>query len=1234
MNKLKLLTLLGLVLLSVHTLRCQRGITWHEADGYRWAALSVPWRGHDGFEQLSDSVTGIAFSNSLTNEQIKDNQHLLNGSGVAVGDVNGDGLVDIYFACLNGPNALYKNLGKFKFEEVAAASGVDCPGQFSTSTALVDIDGDRDLDLLVMTLGGRNSCFLNDGMGNFKDVTTTSGLVANTGATSMALADIDGDGDLDLYVVNFKKRTITDQYLPQDIAFDLVVQKRDSSYEIIPEFQEHYTLELLNKKFLSRFEIGESDKFYLNDGTGKFEAISFTDGRFLDEAGEPISDPKDWGLTVRFQDIDQDGDPDIYVCNDFKSPDRIWINDGLGNFRAIPKLAIRNTSWSTMGVDFSDIDRDGDLDFFLLDMLSRDPVQRKRDVMNGDPAGQAIGAIDNRPQHSQNTLFMNRGDQTYAEIAKFSGVQASGWSWSPLFLDIDFDGYEDILISTGHFYNAVDGETLERINAKKFGSLDEWRSKIFDFPSLKLPNIIFRNLGNLTFEEMGEAWGFASIDISHGMASGDFDNDGDLDIVINRLHAPAGLYRNESVQPRLAVRLRGVSPNTQGIGAKIRVLGGPAPQSKEVICAGYYLSSSDPLYSFAAGESGGDLRIEVVWRNGRVSIIEKVKSNRLYEIYESKALPAKDGHAASALSKPYFEDVSDLISHVHHEDEFDDFRFQPLLPRRLSRLGPGVAWHDLDSDGDDDLVIGSGKGGRMASFRNEGKDGFYRIEDASNELNQYDQSTILGWSGDTGENTLFVGYSNLENPNPSNSFVLQYNVVAGSTNGSTLIEGDISIAGPMAMADYDLDGDLDLFVGGRAIPMRYPQPATSKLYRNEGGEFKLDRENSAQFEAIGLVSGAVFSDLDGDGDVELVLAVEWGAITVFRNEGGHFSDVTEELGLAGLRGLWMGVTTGDLNEDGKLDILATNWGLNSKYQHRYDTTHPLQIFYRDFDNNGTLDIVEAYFATEIKKVVPERNLSWLRRALPTRRMRSLNRESYSRASVAEVIGPRLSLAAQVSANTLAHTVFLNQGERFEAVEMPIEAQLSPGFYIGVADFDGDGHEDIFMSQNFFASELHTPRSDAGRGLWLRGDGTGALTAISGQVSGIKVYGEQRGAALGDYDGDGRIDLVVSQNGAATKLYHNVGAKVGLRVRLIGLAGNRQAIGATIRLVYEDGFGPAREIHLGSGYWSQDSVVQVMGARSPVKSIWVRWPGGKITETQIPEGATEITVAFDKQAVSN
>lgn len=1208
----------------------EKSFEWREGTGYRWAELPALKTGKPGFTLLPASETRITFSNSLTKEQIGDNRFLLGGSGVATGDIDGDGRVDVYFCRLDGSNVLYKNLGNWKFKDITEEAGVVCPNRFSTGATFADIDGDEDLDLLVTALGGPNACFINDGKGKFTEATDTAGLQSNNGSTSMALADIDGDGDLDLYMTNFKKKSVENLYSPRERAHNRVTKKVGNTFKVVPQFKEHYRVEMIGDRPIL-FENAEPDILYLNDGDGHFKRASFTDGRFLDEEGNPVSELKDWGLLPRLQDMDNDGDPDIYVCNDYWSPDRIWINDGTGRFQAINKLAIRHTSKFTMAVDFSDVDRDGNLDFLLIDMLAQDHQHRMQQMSTNKRLPTATGQFDNRPQIKRNTLFLNRGDNTYAEIGQFSGVHASEWTWSVRFLDVDLDGYEDILATNGQLHDFEDADTNDRVQRLSAFGYD-YRQLTMLYPKYLTSNVAFRNNGDLTFETVSHEWGFTTPDLAWGMAFADFDNDGDLDIATNRLYEPAGIYRNESGAPRIAVRLRGLRANTQGIGAKIRVEGGPVPQQKEVICSGTYLSSSDPMVTFAAGSAAGDLTIEVVWRSGKMSQIKDVIPNRIYEIFESDAnTDAQLRPTPSSTRAHYFDDVSYLIDHEHHEDVFDDFRRQPLLPNRLSQLGPGVAWHDIDGDNDDDIIVASGKGGQLACFRNNGKQGFSRIQDAhlTQDL-QYDQTSVLGWTKGKGITAILVGCANYENLQSSDAFFLCYDFEGELVVNSKRVMGDRSSTGPMAMADYDGDGDLDLFIGGRTIPGRYPEPASSRLYRNEEGTFTIDETNTKQFNQVGMVSGTVFSDIDGDGDADLILAVEWGPVKVFRNNDGNFVDATNDLGLGQYKGRWNGVTTGDLDEDGNLDIVVTNWGINT--EHPASVEHPLRIYYDDFDGNGTLDVVEAHFARDMDKVVPKRGLTSLSRAIPYVRSRTPTFKRFAAAGVDEVIGKSLSQSHQLLANTLEHMVFFNRGDRFEAVALPKEAQFAPAFYVGVADFDGDGHEDVFITQNFFSSHVTTPRFDAGRGLWLKGDGTGLLESIPGQVSGVKVYGEQRGAALGDYDRDGRIDLLVSQNSASTKLYHNIGAKSGLRIQLRGSKRNPQGVGSTIRLIYEDSFGPAREIHLGSGYWSQDSVVQVMGTTEQPKGLWVRWPDGHTTQSDIPDSTQEVIINYDGKVI--
>jgi len=406
----------------------------------------------------------------------------------------------------------------------------------------------------------------------------------------------------------------------------------------------------------------------------------------------------------------------------------------------------------------------------------------------------------------------------------------------------------------------------------------------------------------------------------------------------------------------------------------------------------------------------------------------------------------------------------------------------------------------------------------------------------------------------------------------------------------------------------------------------------------------VDGETSRILEKVGLVSGAVFSDLDGDGFAELILACEWGPIRIFRNDRGKFVPWDLPLVLAGasftneqrsaisqLTGWWNGVTAGDFDGDGRLDLVVSNWGRNTKYQsHR---TQPLMIYYGDLAGDGSVQLVEAHYEAALRKTVPERQLEILAKGLPFLGESFSTHRAYSVASVAEVLGDRLNAAKAWQAIWLESTVFLNRGDHFEVHVLPVEAQMAPGFGICVGDFDGEGNEDLFLAQNFFGTQPETPRYDAGRGLWLRGDGRGGFSAVPGQESGVAVYGEGRGCALCDFDGDGRVDLAVAQNSAATRLYRNQTGRPGLRVRLEGPLGNPQGIGAVLRLKCGERFGPAREIHGGSGYWSQDSTVQVMATREPPTQIWVRWPGGKTVTADIPAGAREISVRFDGQANS-
>ena len=1224
--------LLGIALLATACSRDAPPGEWQEAEGARWRELAGAGRGSAGFTALPSSRTGITLANTVSEEAAYQNRHLMHGSGVAIGDVDGNGLPDIYLPRIEGPNALYLNQGGWRFQEVAAERGVALADAPSTGAVLADVDGDADLDLVVTSMGGGNALLLNNGAGSFTDAGERSGFLAERrGSTTAALADVDGDGDLDLYVTNYRARTMLDSLSPQERAFDQIVKQIGDRYEIIPERRADYRIQIRDDlRGVSLIQRADPDWFYLNDGSGRFvrEPIA-GNPRFLDEDGLMLTaEPEDFGLAARFYDVNDDGAPDLYVANDFEDPDQFWINDGTGRFRLIARQAVRRIANSNMSVDFADIDRDGAVDLFQADMLANDGRRHKTQIPTHTPIPKVVGDYTSRAQWQRNALLHNRGDGTFEEIADAAGVAASGWSWSSMFLDVDLDGYEDLLIGNGHTWDLMDADAQERLKSTVTGV--DWRRERQYYPKLLLPNVAFRNRGDRTFEDVSTAWRFGvEPDISHGMASGDLDGDGDLDVVINRLNATAAVLRNDAPAPRLAVRLIGSAPNSGAIGARIRVLGGPVPsQTREVTAGGLYLSGSDQSATFGASPDSA-MAIEVTWRNGATTRVADARAGRLYEIREGAVSPQPSAAGVQPSSRPavpppLFEDRSSFLDERHSQIQVNEFVRQPLLDFQLSQLGPGVSWLDLDDDGDEDLLMAQGAGGSLAWHRND-RGRFTRVATGL-AAGSFDFTMALRMPG-RGAAGVLIARSTYRAENPAQAMgagaVVRLELGGRAGAASEVIGPDTASAGPIALADVDGDGDLDLFVGSRVIPGAYPVPPSSHLYRNEGGSFTLDRENEVVFQLAGMVSAATFSDLDADGDPDLALAVDWGPVKLFLNQGGRFTEGTEAWGLSPFLGAWKGLGAGDFDGDGRIDLVATNWGRNVPFT--ADSASPLYLYVGNFGKGTGVDLVAAKYDPRLKAIAPLAAFARLAWAIPELRGRLPTFADYADASIDRVLGEGFGRAIRIQCTVLDHMLFLNRGNRFEGVPLPQEAQYAPAFAAVAGDFDGDGREDLFLAQNFSQTELTTPSFNAGRGLLLLGDGRGHLTPMPGAGSGIVIYGDQRGAATADFDGDGRADLAVGENAGAVRLLHNTGAAIGLRVRLIGGPENPSAIGAAVRLRYADGDGPVREIRAGSGYWSSDGTVQVLGLRAAPRSLWVRWPGGRTVEVAVAAGAREVTV---------
>ncbi len=1209
------------------------GATVMERPGVRLTSLPAVETSPPGFTSMPPLATGILFTNYISESRHLTNQILLNGSGVAVGDVDGDGWCDLYFCSIDGPNRLYRNLGNWRFEDVTQAAGVECPNLDATGALFSDLDGDGDLDLVVNSVGGGTWVFANDGRGHF---TRTAQLDGRKGGMSAAAGDLDGDGFLDLYIANYRTTALMD--MPNARATFKVVDGKNTIDRVNgrPLTDPALTNRFIVGRFGSVEELGEADSYYRNQGGTNFTEIGFTSGAFLDEDGHTLtSPPLDWGLSVVIRDIDGDGQPDLYVCNDFETPDRLWLNRANGHLQAAPALTLRKSSLFSMGIDFADINRDGRDDFLVADMLNRDHRLRLTQMLPLPPLPEEVSGITGRPQYMASTLFLNRGDGTYAEIAALAGLEAFDWSWLPIFLDVDLDGWEDLLVSTGHERAARDLDIADQMKLLRRNRRSLSDAEIFQarraFPRLATGNLAFRNRGDLTFEEVGKEWGFNDRSVSQGMALADLDNDGDLDVVVNKSNAAAGIYRNNCAAPRLAVRLIGLSPNTAGIGARITVQGAGLPmQSQEMVSGGRYLSCDQAMRVFAAGSATNVLRVDVRWRNGKHTIVPQAKPNSLCEVnekaaQESSLLSPTTPRRSEPPASPGFQDLSAALHHVHQDPTFNDYARQPLIPYRLSQLGPGVTWFDVNRDGWEDVVLPSGKGGRLAIYTNNTHGGFgaLTLPILAAPIAR-DQTTVMAWESDATNITLLAGSAIYEDATSAGPALRIYELSSGAVTEN--FPASPSSTGPLALADVNGDGQLDLFVGGRSVPGKYPAASSSGLYLFQQGRFELDARNAMILTNLGMVSGAVFSDLDNDGDADLVLACEWGPIRVLGNEHGVFSDRTDALGLGRWTGWWNGVSTGDFDGDGRLDIVASNWGRNTKYQSY--RAEPLQVYYGDFDGDGTADLIEAHYDASLKKVVPDRPLGPMAQAMPFLRGRFATHRAYAEASVAELLGDFSNSAKSWSAACLESMVFLNRGDHFEAHALPVEAQMAPAFGVSIGDLDGDGYEDVLLSQNIFAVQPETPRCDAGLGLWLRGDGRGGFSTVSSQESGIRIFGEQRGAALCDFDHDGKVDLLVAQNAAETKLYRNLRARPGLRVRLKGSQGNMQGVGATLRLVEGNRVGPAREIHAGAGYWSQDAACQVMNLDATPTGLLVRWPGGKETRSVLPGGAREVMVDME------
>lgn len=1153
---------------------------------------------------LPPETTGVNFTNTLQPEnQIK---YAYNGAGVAAGDYDNDGLVDIFLVSEETPSKLFHNVGNMRFEDVTEAAGLGKTtdsGGFGIGAYFADIDNDGDLDLFVTNWNVTNRLFRNNGDSTFTDITEAAGVTYAGGATTAAFADYDRDGDLDFFVATYRPSSIENEE-------SVHLQMQNGQLVIPPELQDRLEVIGMDEEMGHLRELGERDLLYRNNG----------DGTFAEVAAQAGIQGGYWGLSAVFSDIDNDNWPDLYVTNDLWSPDGFYHNNGDGTFAVVKADMVQNSPMFSMGIDFADINNDGNMDYFIGDMMSRDHTRML--TQHGSMEMMTMPESNEVPQLMQNGLYLNNGDGSFSNIAWLADIAASEWTWSVKFADMDLDGYVDLLITNGMVRDLMDSDAaMMTMEIEETQGKEAAMAYLQEYPKLDTPNLAFRNNGDLTFSDVSAQWGFDTAGVGNGSAMADFDNDGDLDVVVNFLNQPTAVYRNDATSPRVFISLIGDESNREGIGARLTLTTDNGIQTHIISSSGGYLSSHQPAASFGLGTAKSIQELRIEWPSGRLQTFgpADIQANHAYVIREggeAQAITAPQ----TAVPSSWFADTASSagLNQAHVESNFDDFAVQMLLPRKLSVLGPGVAWGDSDGDGDDDLYISGDAGQSGALYRNDGNGRFTNVTASTTAWRTpAEEMAPLWWY--SGQNTtpdLLLAYSSVENKQPitgrfSPSGKADSFLDAGWTVSSN------SSSGALASADFDGDGDLDVFVGGRVVPGQWPLPASSSLFANNNGQLTDVTATAApELAGLGMVTGAVWSDLDNDGDSDLLLATEFGPIHVLTNDNGRLTDTTASWGLDRWTGLWTGIVTGDFNRDGRTDIAAANLGWNTKYHASIE--QPLTVFGGDIDGDGGIEVIEAenMAGTLYPMIAPgmvEMDIPFIMDAFPMAK-------EYAEATLDQIYGDRLNSMTKLTATTLAHTVFLNDGQgHFTAAPLPQLAQSFPGYGLAVLDFDNDGLDDLYLAGNFSYADHETMMYTGGTSYLLKGNGDGTFNLIDSATSGLLVPHDARSVAVADYDQNGQADIVVGLNNHAPMLFRNTypqGQNCALTVSLQGTAVNPTAVGAKITVTLPDGTSTSREIQAGSGYLSQNSPRLLFGmGAAATASVSVRWPDGTTTSQE-------------------
>ena len=1169
------------------------------------------------FEILDARRTGLDFRHvwDAPPEYASELGYAFAGGGACVGDYDGDGLTDVLLTRPFGGPRLYRNLGDFRFEDVTRGAGLN-DDSWSSGCSFADVDGDTDLDLYICGYDCANRLYINQGDGTFREEARRAGVAFEGASTNVAFADYDTDGDLDAYLVTNR---MTHREPPGRRDIDAVTNVVDGRRRIKPEYRELLGVMDLDDGAQRIVLAGQADRLFRNDGGGRFTDVTR-------EAGLRGFHP---GLSATWWDYDDDGKPDLYVANDFFDPDQLWRNLGDGRFEEVSARAIPHTPWFSMGTDSADINNDGWADFLATDMSGTTHYKQK--VAMGDMSDSGWFLVHPKPrQYMRNAVYLNTGAGSFMEIAKLAKLSNSDWTWSVKFGDLDNDGWVDLFTSNGmtrQWQNSDlrnEAKELERragnpaAASARFWLKQDKRSEA---------NLAFRNGGDLRFESVGPEWGLDLEGVTFGAAMADLDGDGDLDLVLNNFDGPATVYRNNSPGPdegvhRIRVRLRGTVSNAHGVGSTLHVEAGGQTQTRHVSLARSYMSGADAMVHFGLGDADRIDRLTVRWPSGHRQVFDDLAADQLYTVTEPTGEP--DAAGATASSKP-FRELTRLRGLVRHaENEFNDYARQPLLPAAMSQLGPGVAVGDANGDGLDDLFVGAAAGSVGSLCQNDGKHGFTVADSEWLEADRdrEDMAPLFFDADGDGDLDLYVvsgGYE-LEPGDERLRDRLYWNDGGRFTRADDDVLPDRRDCGSVVVAaDYDRDGDLDLFVGSRVIPGRYPLTPESCLLRNDGGRFvDVTDETAPGLRLTGLVTSALWSDADDDGWLDLLVTHDWGPVKLFSNDEGRMEERTARAGLEERLGWYQSIAGGDLDHDGDIDYAVANVALNTKYH--ASPEHPTFLYYGDFENNGEPHLVEAEFEDET--LFPVRGRSCSSQAMPMLGDKFPTFDSFAIATLDEIYTPsHLDTAHRFVANSLESGLLVNDGDaRFEFQPLPTLAQVSPGQGIVVTDANGDRHPDLLISHNSYAPQAETGRWHGGVGVLLLGRGDATFETVWPNDSGVLLPVDAKGTARIDVDDDGCDDVVVTANDDAVRFLRGESPVDRLTIRA-SMPGNPTGVGARITL---DGDVPQTvEVYAGGGYLSQDRAAVSFARPQENTTVRVRWPDGEVTEQAVVPSASTV-----------